>query len=559
MQNLTGRLLRVLPGTPVNNTTGNTNLANGFVVGNALPAETLAQVTGTPATNFGPGTFGFFDPKTYRSIGSSNVPTDCCPLLLIGAPLYDKDFISTLVGGYKKPIVSPLIDPRRIKLFKRIDPCTPQPALFAFGAVPYNTNLTAGVQITDIEINSVTCNGTGSISTNCSSPTTVPVSVTNSNFTIGGSFTICNPSGNTFQINIGALTLTGSNVNAVIGQSFTATVGTAPNTCDISFTVKSIELPTSACCFDFKCGESYSFLFQLRGTPFYQAFNSVNWRVLTVGTPCCDGSGNDYIDPLYVYWQLALLVAQDPTLKPFIYPVVYSNGNYYYPTSDLYPDVTIPGGALTFADIPAALQANSATSFCGTATGNAGIYFQTAYVETRFGDCSFTIKEGYTYDLIDLIVSLRDWESLQCKTGICFRNVCAGHTGEGAGEYAIRDLIHSESHRGYIAASATAYEDIRYKEAEQAQQLLNIISRTKRYYQYVLVFDVKREGNWLGLDPFEEWVINIYSETTLPAFEAFMDTWTANCACPKLEVIECNQCELDAPYLPGLVTPSTNV
>lgn len=573
MQKSTGRLLRTIVGTPSKNTTGNTNLSNpgaagtgaGFIVTGNNPLTILDQV-GAAASTYGPGTFGFFDPKTMTSVATA--PTDCCPLILAAAPIYENDFIGTLVGGYKKPLLVN-IDPKRIKGFYRFDPCVPQPAVFSLGGTPYNTGSSTG---TIISMELTGTSGTCSISTNCSSPTSVTVpantvivgSVTDG-VILGGSFTICDNGGGSYTFNTGSLTLTVAGTSYTLQDAVNVPFSITVSGCTYKLTITSIDPVSGSCCYDFLCDTAYTFQVQLRGTPVYQAFGSNMIVDLTVTTPCCPNTtpATPYVDPLWVYWQLALTIAQHPVLKHYIYPIVSvtsgSTTTYYYPTSDLYPSVTIPTGALTFDNIPAALQANSSTSFCSLGTPrNAGLYLQTAYVETRFKDCTFTPKEGYTYDLIELWAGLHIWGSVHCADTICFQPVCKGHTGSGIGEYVIRDLIHSEYHRGFTSANVQNFDELRFREVEQGDQLFSLVNRNSRYYQYVIIFDNKREGNWVGIDPYEEWVVNIYSVIPIPAFETFMTTWTNGCDCAPLTIQACDRCDLESNNVPTLVSPATN-
>lgn len=561
MQRLTGRLLRAILGSPVNNVTGNPNLTinstgvtTGFLAG-GVKVDVINNVTGIPATTYGPGVFGFFNPETHTSVDISSVT--CCPLYLAAASFYKRDFVSTLIGGYQQPLMTKPIDPKRIKAFYRIDWCTPKPAVFAFGETPSTVNTAAGIQITDIDIINVTCSGSASISTNCSTPTSITTFGNYSgSFTLGGSISVCDLQNGSYQLDISSLTITSG--NPTVGSTFTGSFGAFPDVCTVTFVINGLEVPNEECCIDFRCDSSYTFHFQLRGTPVYQAFNGNILRELTVVTPCCDGTTNNIVDPAYVYVQLANLIATDPMLSNYIYPIVMVGSTPYYAPAPLYPGVTPPPGSLTWDNIT--ILPNQSTSFCGTRS--VGLYLQTAYVETRFGNCTFTPVEGFTYDIINLIMSLKNYDDIKCSKGICFKTVCPGHIGEGSGESVLRDIIHSEYHRGFVSSNVIDFSGLRFREIEQGDQLISAISRTTRYYQYVIIYDEKREGNWLGGDPYEEWTINIYSPVALDGpngFEQFMKAWLSACnTCVAMNVIKCNQCELET-HVPALVTPNTNL
>ncbi len=576
MQKQTGRLLRAFLGTAKNNVAGNTNLSvsatpavpnGGFIISNGISLGDLKRVDATSSANtFGPGTFGFFDPETHLSVGTA--PTTCCPLYLAAAPIYEKEFIGPLAGGYHQPIKTKPIDPKLIKRIIRFDPCTPQPFVTHIGQTGYTTTVPS---LVDVDVVSVTCNGTGSISTNCSTPSTAgTLNVTDANgnpvsgATVSGSFNICDLGGGQYQLNISGISISGTNWQN--GYLITGTVGTGTNTCTVVLAVKSVETSATKCCVDFLCDRPYRFRVLLRGTPVYQALNNKVWRDVYVHTGCCDPSNPTaiYVDPLSVYIQIAEQIAKDPILSKFIYPVVWKAGTYYYPPVSYYPNVPIPTGALTWADPTITFQPNQNTSFCGTVNGMVGLTLISAYVETRFKDCTFLPKDGYTYDVVQFDVQLVDEDGNKCAVGTCQTVECGGHTGTGIGESALRDIIHSEFHRGYLSGAINSYEDLRYREVAQGDQLLSYINRNARYYKYVIIYDYRRtEGNWVGIDPFEEWVVNIYTTAPDTAFEAFLANWGGTqCKCPQLEIYRCNRCDFentDIPLLHNNPTPYTNV
>lgn len=578
MQQQSGRLLRSFVGTAKNNVTGppsNPSLSvsagvpnGGFIIQNGLTLGDLKKVTSDPATTFGPGVFGFFDPETHLSVGTA--PTTCCPLYIAAAPIYEKEFISTLVGGYHQPIKTKPIDPKLIKRIIRFDPCDPQPFVLHVGQTGFTAS---SPRILDVDVVSVTCTGTATISTNCSTPTTVngPFTVLDSagntvtTATVTGSFTICDLGSGQYQLDVSGLTLSATGWQE--GYQIVGVVGSSPDTCTITIKVTDIEFAANECCVDFICDTPYRFRFMLRGTPVYQALNNKTWRDIYVHTGCCDPANpaNIYVDPVSVYLQLAQNIASDPILSKFIYPVLWSPalGGYVYPPVSLYPNVPLPPGAITWDDpsVSAAIVPNSNTSFCGTRF--AGLTLISAYVETRFKDCTFLPQDGYTYDIVQFNVALVDENGNKCARNICTPVECGGHTGTGTGEFVIRDIQHSEYHRGYLANVVNSYSDLRYREVEQADQIFGYVNRSARYYKYVIIYDYRRtEGNWVGIDPFEEWVVNIYTTAPDTAFETFLQNWGGTqCKCPQLEIIKCNRCDFentDIPLLNSSPTAFTN-
>jgi hypothetical protein len=561
MQSLTGDLMQCFLGTPVNNVTGNTNLNGGFVVTPGLDVGILNQVTGTPSTNFGPGTFAFINPETNLTVGSTP-PSNCCPLILAGASLYSKDMLNKFEGGYLRPIFSKKINPRNIKAIYRIDPCPPQPGVYHIGTTPLTQSTTVPA-ITDVEVTNITCTGTG-VTWVGGGNTSTSVSVVSSanGITLGGSVTVIaspltNPT--SFTVNLSALTITGT---PAVGDIFTATFGSGANTCTLTFQVTNVDIEAgNQCCYDFVCDTAYHFKFDLHGTPAYQAFNGWITREFAITTPCCDPSSpaDIHVDGGWVYWQLALQVLSDPQLSNYILPILWYGGNYYYPDNTVAPGYTLPSGVTRTYNKNGLYNGSTLVPFVPLGTTvcpvDSGMVIQTAYVETRFKDCTFQPQDGFTYDVVRLEFSLVNWSSTHCKSDICFYKECTGHTGEGSGESVVRDFIHSEYHRSFFGPGVC---DLRMREVLQGDQLYSAISRTTRYTRYKIIYWEETTGNWNAKTPNTQWEINIYTIGPNTALETFLTNWTSGCGCNPLQVLRCNQCDLSN-LDPLTITPATNV
>lgn len=547
----------VLAGTPRYNTTAptpNPNLDGGFLISAGQNIMILNQVTNSSATTYGPGTFGFYNPTTWQSVYTTNPSTlSCCPLVLVGASPYTKDSPGGFHQGWQIPFKSKPIDPRNVHHFYRINPCAPQPGVYHFGQTPKTTSTTLNTNaIVDLEVVSVTCNGTGSIPVNPSATASVaPVIVSSANPSASvGTMTIA-ISETAANSGVYYVTITNgpTSANFTVGDIIQATYGSSPDDCVVLFRVTEVS-KSNNCCHNFVCNETYTFFFETKGTPVYQAYFKNVIRQITIQTPCCDpnNSANVYVDPRWVYLELAKAVIQDPELSKFILPIVYANGQYYYPAPELYPGVTYPAGTLLYSDLSNTLPANllSNTSFCSTT--QAGIIFQTAYIETRFGDCTFIPADGYTYDTIHLKAQLADWNGEPCFEAICYFAECYGHPGQGSGEDAIRDLIRMQNFQAHPFP-----ENLRYREVLLENDVMALVSRSQRYYRYQFLFEHKpyREfaAHPIDTNPYR---VEIITSAINTSFENFVNGWLNNCSpCPGMEVIGCERCDFD------LINPST--
>jgi len=119
----------------------NVNLSDGFLVTANLNASILNQKSATADSNYGPGTFGIFDPKTYLSKVVGGL-TSCCPIIIAGAGIYSSDTLGgTFHGGYNETNKSKKIVPKLVSAFRRIAPCTPQAQVTHIGNTKYTKTL----------------------------------------------------------------------------------------------------------------------------------------------------------------------------------------------------------------------------------------------------------------------------------------------------------------------------------------------------------------------------------------------------------------------------------
>jgi hypothetical protein len=318
-------------------------------------------------------------------------------------------------------------------------------------------------------------------------------------------------------------------------------------------------ITTGSCCFDFVCGETYTLKIKVWGDPTYGTYFRDIERLVTADGGCCPppncSSGPCtqaiYVDPNYIYFQFAQNIVNDPELRQFIFPIFVDNvGNLYYPPKQFYPDVTYQSGWNTWDTTPPLFAANQTTPFCSNSpqpTG--GIILQTSYVETRFGNCTFTVRDSYSFFPLKVSAALFDLSAAPCNTGLCFTEICPGHTADGSGETALRELALSEVVRGFRDLTGCDVNDLRRRETEQSNQLFNIVDRTKLYVKYTIVADIPQFADPnVGNRYTDTYRIEFYALGRIAAFEAAVTGWLNGCSqCGGLEVIQCNTCTLPLP------------
>lgn len=433
----------------------NTNLTNGFITVAGIPTSVLGDVnTGVANNNYGPGSYGLFDAKTYLSVSEATVDGTCCPLILASASLMSNDKIGPFHGGYKESNKSKLINPKFVRRFYRVDSCVPEQAVISIGYTPE-----------------------------------------------------------------------------------TAVGGLDPN----NFQGGTTE---ANCCYEFLCGETYYLRIDIKGSPTLRYLNHQAYQTLSAYTGCCSGPTPTLVDSTLVMieWANALIINQ--YLTPFIAPVVFDETTvaWYAPGTT----VTMDG---TNTPVTPAQWWTAYVSPGHVVGACAGLRLYGAYVETKFGNCSFQVTDFFEKEPVRILASLVDYNGDPCVfEGLCVYNDCRGVQGMGFGEQVVRDLILAESYLQNFF-----HTDIRIREITQGDQILNSVSRNALYTRYYILHSVPRYNNPTGTFDNDQYMLEVISTTVNAAFELTMGTWLSSCGdgCVALETERCVPCDYvpDAPVV----------
>lgn len=495
----------------------NPNLVNGFVVTAGLPTSVLGNVDAvTAANNYGPGSYGLFDAKTYLSVDSSGVAGNCCPLILASASLLANDKIGPFTGGYKESNKSKLINPKFVRKFYRVDQCSPQQAVVSVGNTPYTDDGAISVALTT--------GGTGYVD----------------GYYPGVALTGGTGTGATANV-----TIVGGIVTAVSlvspGTGYTtgdilAPDATVVGTPTLAATFTATAGIIAGCCFEFLCGETYYLRIDVKGSPALRALNHQAYQTVDAYTGCCpaDCSAPVAVDSTLVFISWAERIINTIYLSPFIMPVVFDeSGTAWYA-----PGTTVTADGTATPVTPA--QWWTAYVSPGHVIGECGgMRLYGAYVETKFGNCSFQLTDFYEKEPVKILASLVDYTGDPCTfEGICVVTECYGLQGMGFGETVVRDLILAESYLQNFFHS-----DIRIREITQGDQILGSVNRNALYTRYYILHSVPRYNNPTGVFDNDQYMLEVISTGANVAFETVMQTWLDTCAdCVPMEVEGCTPC-----------------
>ena len=486
---------------------------NGYVTTNGVTTAQLAEL--------GPGYFSLFNKDTYTKVNFSSLPGPCCPLILASSSLYQKDKISPYIGGYQETNKSKYINPKYINQFYYVDACTPQQAVVSVGNTPGTIaagvatfgTLVGGTGYAASGTGVATTGGTGYGATvNFTAVLGVITSVTIDNpgygYTVGDVLTITTGGA---DATITVVTVTTTNPDQYQGGTTSAT-----------------------CCFEFLCGETYYLRLDLKGSPLLRFLNHNSYHTLSAYTGCCTGPTPTVVDSTLVMISWATEIITSEYTKSFVLPVVFDEAGvpWYAPGTTVDP---LTGAAVTSA------QWWSAYVSPGHVVGAcAGLRLFGAYVETKFGNCSFQITDFFEKELVRIYASMVDYNGDPCVfSGICVYTECYGLQGMGFGEQVLRDLILSESYlQNYFST------DIRIREITQGSDILANVNRNALYGRYFILHSVPRYNNPSGTFDNDQYMLEIIVNGQIATFESNMSTWLTSCGngCTALSVQTCEPC-----------------
>lgn len=464
---------------------------------------------GTTGNILATGEFGFVDPNSWEL--QTAAPTDCCPLILAAGSLYSNDKNGPFHGGYQESNKSKMINPKYVNRFYKVNACEAQAAVINVGSTPF----TAGGGVL----------------------TFTPAAGPNGSGYVDGTFGTTSAgtgSGTTVTITTGpgdvlTITVVNPGIGHTIGDILTIDAGNS----DATFTIDTLTAAAGGadCCCEFLCDETYNLRVDVKGSPALRFLNHQAYKTLDAYTGCCpDGAvAPTPVDATEVFILWATQIVEDPIMSQFVYPVVYDQtGTAWYP----------PGTDAAFLASVGADTWDNYTSPGYIMGACAGFALTAAYIDTRFGDCTFQPSDFHELEPLRLYASEVDLNGDPCDfAGCCVIDECLGLQSMGDGEGVVRDVIMSEEYRQNFFHS-----DLRIREITQGDQILNAIDRTQFYDRYYILHSVPRFNNPTGTFDNDQYLLDIIvpQGSDNSAFEAFMDTWLADCSqCTGLEEISC--------------------
>ncbi len=544
----TGLSVTDLDITLANGNTATVSTDGGYLLTAGVPTYGLNLISQAVETGGGSsltsGYIGLFDPRTNLSVVS---PEGCCPLYLAGSAIYQNDKIGPFAGGYTETNKSKVINPKYVSRFYSADACEPQNEIVHVGSTYYtfgagavtpvggvNAYSSAGGPATGLTPNLVNAQivatggtGTGAVFTVTTDGLGTVTSWSFANqgigkgYTVGDVLTIPGDTSGTFEVTVTSIAATGF-------DPITGAGGVA-------------------CCKEFLCGETYSLRLDIKGSPALRYLNHNAYLTVDAYTGCCpEGSiAPVAVNSTEVMIKWADAIINSPIVNPFVRIIVQDEaGVLWYAPGTSAADLAALGGD-TWDNYPEGIA--HVDGAC------AGLIIAGAYIDTKFGDCTFQLTDFYEKEPVKLYLSEVDYNGDPCTfDGICVVHECLATQANGLGETMVRDLILSESYRQNFLAT-----DLRIREITQGNQLVSAINRSALYNALYLQHNVPRFNNPTGVFDNDQYLLQIIFPAAPildPGYSyaiQLINDWLNGCGVCQLEAYGCDSsCDVPVEFPP---------
>lgn len=487
-----------------------TTTAGGYVTTEGVPTYGLNQLKANAAlTNSSTetGYIGIFDPKTNLTI----TPEDCCNVYLAGSAIFANDKIGPLAGGYLETNKSKMINPKYVSKYYNVTPCAPQNNVIHVGSTYWTAG--GGVLTVDTIVDGTNYpDGTYLATVTGGSGEGCIIQITVTSDVISAPVVI-NPGKGYLNNEVLTLIVDGSDDDATVAVA-TFTTAHAQTGCGVDYN----------CCKEFLCGETYSLRLDIKGSPAMRFLDHNAYYTADAYTGCCpEGAiAPVAVDSTEVMIKWADAITNSPIVSPFVQIVVQDeDGVLWY----------APGTSAAFLTANGADTWNNYVSGGHTDGACAGLILNGAYVDTKFGDCTFQVTDFYEVEPVRLYASEVDLTGDPCVfDGLCVVTECQGLQVQGLGETILRDLKLSESYRQNFMAT-----DLRIREITQGNQIVSAIDRNELYYRYAILHSVPRFNNPSGTFDNDQYLLEVFSIDPLTQFDTDITDWLSGCGVCDLE------------------------
>ena len=149
------------------------------------------------------------------------------------------------------------------------------------------------------------------------------------------------------------------------------------------------------------------------------------------------------------------------------------------------------------------------------------VAFEGAYVDTKFGNCSFDTRDFYEKEPVQLIGSILDETGEPCNDcGIA--TTTPGTMQQTSGETVLRDILLTEAYMQSPYNQGNP-DSARIREIEGSNDILAAVDRNALYKTYYVQHSIPRLNNPTGVFDNDQYVYTIYVKCTDEETISLMD------------------------------------
>lgn len=217
--------------------------------------------------------------------------------------------------------------------------------------------------------------------------------------------------------------------------------------------------------------KTYRLRVDLKGSPALRFVSHNLYRTLDAYTGC--GDAGTLVDPTIVAVKWAKQLVEYPLLQNFVAVSVFDTAENEVSDLDAFTAATsgITGSSVAVLEI------------------------ETAYLETKFGACTFTPTDKYEIEPLKIITSFVDESGDPCAvSGIISQETREARQASGIGETVLRELILDGRYLQNAYPDSNRVDSLRMREIE-ADPALATVNRNGLYDQVLILHNVPRFNN----------------------------------------------------------------
>jgi len=277
------------------------------------------------------------------------------------------------------------------------------------------------------------------------------------------------------------------------------------------------------------CGSALFLRLDVKGSPALRFLNRNAYAVGDSGGVCCEDDGNpntiEYIDPALALASAAQMLLEDPIVAPFVaeknaattggITVTTASGDQSYTIAQV-----ISGSGYT----PTAIADIVSVKLCLVG----------AYVDTKFGNCSFDTRDFYGKEPVTLIASFLDESGDPCSDCGTTEST-PGQMGSTYGDTVLREILMTENYMQSPFNQGNR-DSARIREIEGSDRILASVQRfdaagdAVMYKAWYILHSVPRFNNPTGVFDNDQYLYKVYvpcdgSQSSDEINKVFKDLW----------------------------------